>query len=276
MFLLTLIFISACSSNEIELSDKPIIAVSIVPQQTFVKAVCGDLTDVITMIPPGSSPENYEPDPRQIEKFGKASIYFSIGVPAEQSNILSNIESQKVISLQDEVASVYTDLIFESGERDPHIWLSPKRVKIMIEVIANVMSEIDKENKDIYISNANLYIQKLEDLDKAISSLFKNVKNKKIIVYHPAFQYIADDYSLEMYALEHHGKEATPQHMQKMIDLAKREGIKTIFCQDEIDGNQSEAFAEEIEGKTIRLAPLDADYIENMYEMAEAMAEAMK
>jgi zinc transport system substrate-binding protein len=35
--------------------------VSIVPEETFVKAVCGDAFDVLLMIPPGASPETYEP-----------------------------------------------------------------------------------------------------------------------------------------------------------------------------------------------------------------------
>jgi zinc transport system substrate-binding protein len=78
-----------------------------------------------------------------------------------------------------------------------------------------------------------------------------------------------------MYALEEEGKEATAEHLQDMIDLAKAENIKVIFYQEEIDSSQSKAFAEEIGGKTIQLSPLAADYIENLKNMAELMAEVM-
>jgi len=101
-------------------------------------------------------------------------------------------------------------------------------------------------------------------------------KAKKFIVYHPAFGYLADDYGLTMVALEQEGKEATPQQLEKIIDLAKKENIKAIFYQEEIDSSQSEAFAEEIGGKTIQLAPLAADYIGNLKNMAETMAEVMQ
>ena len=67
---------------------KPIIAVSIVPQASFVQAVCGDLVEVVTMIPPGASPETYEPTPISIENFSKAKVYFAVGVPTEENNIL--------------------------------------------------------------------------------------------------------------------------------------------------------------------------------------------
>ncbi len=255
---------------------KPVVAVSIVPEQTFVEAVCGDLVDIVTLVPPGSSPENYEPTVQQMEKFNDASLYFSIGVPTEEANILPNVGDVKVVSLQDEVADVYEDRTFESGERDPHIWLSPKRVKVMVEKIARKMSELDPENEDAYEKNASDYIAQLDEVDQEIKDALKGVESKKFIVYHPAFGYIADDYSLQMYSLEEEGKEATAGHLQDMIDLAKKENIKVIFYQEEIDSSQSEAFAEEIGGKTIQLSPLAADYIDNLKNMAQTMAEAMQ
>ena len=102
------------------------------------------------------------------------------------------------------------------------------------------------------------------------------MSNRKFIVYHPAFGYLAEDYDLTMYSLEEEGKEATPRHLADMIDLAKSENIKAIFYQEEIDSSQSKAFAEEIGGRTIQLSPLAADYIENLKAMAQLMAEVMQ
>lgn len=278
MIILSAIFLFGCSNNEQEnvKEDKPIIAVTIVPEQTFVEAVCGDQAEVVVLVPPGNSPENYEPTPMVIEKFSKASLYFSIGVPTEEANILPKATNIKTIALHDEVASIYDDRTFESGERDPHIWLSPKRAKVMVEVISREMGKLDEANKETYEKNAKAYIEKLDELDKEIKTSLDGVQNKKIIVYHPAFGYLADDYSLEMYALEEEGKESTAMHLQEMIDLAKKENIKAIFYQEEIDSSQSKAFAEEIGGKTVQLSPLAADYIENLKKMAETISEVMQ
>ena len=278
ILILSMMCLTGCSNEakKEEAEEKPVIAVSIVPEQTFVEAVCGDLVDIVTLIPPGSSPGNYEPTAQEMEKFSDSSLYFSIGVPTEEANILPNVGDVKVISLQDEVAGVYKDRTFESGERDPHIWLSPKRVKAMIDTIVSKMSEMDPENKETYEKNAANYIAQLDEVDREIKDALEGVESKKFIVYHPAFGYIADDYGLQMYALEEEGKEATAQHLQEMIDLAKAEDIKVIFYQEEIDSSQSEAFAEEIDGKTIQLAPLAADYISNLKKMAQTMAEAMQ
>lgn len=256
--------------------ERPVAAVTIVPQQTFVKAVCGDLAEVITLVPPGYSPESYEPTARQMERLSGAHIYFSIGVPVEKAGILQSMGNARVVSLEDEAALVYPDRTFDSGERDPHLWLSPKRVKVMIGVIAREMAALDPENKDVYSQNAKAYIKKLDELDGEILAALEGVVNRKFIVFHPAFGYLADDYGLTMYALEEDGKEATPRHLQQMIDLAKSENIKVIFYQEEMDSSQSRAFAEEIGGKTMQLAPLAADYIENLRKMAKAIAEVMQ
>ncbi|NLP29589.1 MAG: zinc ABC transporter solute-binding protein [Clostridiales bacterium] len=272
--LLTTNIFSCSINNPDELDQRPIVAVSIVPQKTFVEAVCEDLVEVITIIPPGYSPENYEPSSKQVEKLNDISIYFSIGVPAE-GKILSNIDNNRVVMLHEKVASVYPDLTFGSGERDPHIWLSPKRVKVMVEAIAEEMSKMDEENRDRYLSNAEKYLKELDDLNNKMSSILEDIDNRKFIVYHPAFQYLADDYNLEMYALEDEGKETTPRHLENMIDFAKGEDIKVIFYQEEIDSHQSKAFAEEINGIAIQLSPLAADYIESMTRMANVLSEVM-
>ena len=270
--------LAACSSGvtQEEIPDKKIIAVTIVPEKTFAEAVCGDLAEVVVMVPPGSNPENYEPTPQEMKLLEKSSLYFTIGVPTEEANILPEIGDIKTISLQDEVAKMYPDREFRSGERDPHIWMSPKRAEVMVETIAREMGKIDSKNKEIYNDHAQEYIKKLDLLDEDIADTLRDVKNKKFIVYHPAFGYLADDYGLQMYALEEEGKEATINHLQDMIDLAKEENVKVIFYQEEIDSSQSAAFAEEIGGKTMQLAPLAPDYIENLERMAEIMRETMR
>lgn len=271
VIVISLLFFSFKDSNE---NEKDIVAVAIVPEIEFVKAVAGDDFEIVTMIPPGASPENYEPTPLEKEKFEKSKIYFSMGVPTEENNILPNIsENTKLVKLDEEVRKYYEDLTFENGGRDPHIWLSPKRVEVMVAKIAESLSELKPENKEKYEENANKYIEELENVSSEINEILKNKENKKFVVYHPAFAYLADEFGLEMYALEEEGKEATAQSLQEKIDLAKAEGIKYIFYQAEIDSTQARAYAEEIGGQTMMLSPLAENYIENLEKMANLLTK---
>jgi len=278
LFVFSLLMASGCGTQQASESEgeKTIVAVTVLPQKAFVEAVCGDLAEVVTMVPPGNSPGNYEPTPMEMEAFSEAAVYFTIGVPTEEANILPEAEDMEIVDLAAKVAEVYPDREFGSGDRDPHIWLSPKRAKVMVEAIAETMSSLDAENAQTYQENAEAFIKEIDDADAEIKELFSGVRNKAFIVFHPAFGYFADDYGLGMYALEEDGKEATPQELQDMIDFAEAEDIKTIFTQAEIDSGQADAFAEEIGGEVVVLDPLSDDYIANLISMAQSIAGAMQ
>ncbi len=276
--ILVLLFISGCNINEKAVPEKPVIAVSIIPVRTFVKAICDNLVEVVTMVPPGHSPANYEPTPKEMTKLGKAKLYFAIGVPTETANILPKVEKTKgikIVKLQEEVSKVYPDREVAPGQRDPHIWLSPKRAKVMIELIALEMEQLDPKNTAEYRQNAQKYIVKLDELDKELQKTFENIRNNKFIAFHPAFGYFADDYGLKMYALEEQGKKATLQHLREMVDFARTENIKVVFYQTEISSKQAQTFADEIRGKTVELDPLSPNYIQNLKDMARIMSEVM-
>ena len=248
-------------------------AVTIVPQRNFVKAVAGDKSDVIVMIPPGYSPGNYAPRPSELTKFSEAQIYFSMGVPADVQNILPKVKQFnpdiKVVKLAEKVGQKYENRQFPSGSRDPHIWLSPQRVIYMIEIIKDELIKLDPANEDFYKNNAKNYIEKIRETDQRIREIIKDKNSKYMLVYHPSFGYFAEEYNLEMVSIEEGGKEATAKHLQEIIDFAKENNIKKIFYQAEIDSRQTEAISEEIEAELIKLDPLAEDYLDNLIEMAK-------
>lgn len=267
--------LSACGGkNNSGNNDKPIIAVSIAPEATFVQKICGDDMKIITMIPAGASAESYELKSREIRAFSKADIYFAIGVPAEENSILPSVsKNTKVVDLALAAREVHPDLMIGT-ERDPHIWLSPKRVQVMVSKIADELAAAYPEKAETYRKNAENYILELENLDNEIKNIFKE-KNGSFFVFHPAFGYFADDYSLKMYALEEEGRESTPKQLAALADIAKKENIKVIFCQAEASDRQAKAFADEIGGRVEILEPLSADYANNLKKMATLISEAM-
>lgn len=276
LFICTALLFSLLGCANQKKPDKKIIAVSIVPQTTFVEKICGDNFEIITMIPPGASAETFEPTIAEIADLNDASLYFAIGVPAEKNIILPSInDKDKIIELHTLVEKVYPPLLID-GERDPHLWLSPKRVITMVKEITSALCELDPDNAEEYTKNSESYCKELNELDGEIKALFNGKQSRKFMVFHPAFGYIAQDYSLTMLALEEHGKEADAKHLSEMADIAKAENITTIFYQAETSNRQAEAFAEEIDGSAVELSPLSPDYVNNMKRMAEAIAEAMK
>ncbi len=281
--------ISGCvPDNRIPEGEKMIIGTTIVPLKTLIEAVTGDLAEIEILVPPGASPESYEPSPAKISRLSRASVFFSIDLPPEAKLDREVFADTVFVDLADIVSEKLPDRYFdeESHEddteeeghrhtgRDPHIWLSPARAVIMVEAVAGEMKFLDPLNSETYDSNAAKYILKLEKLDNEISEKMNGLTMKKIIVFHPSLGYFADDYGLEMLALEDEGKEATAGHLTDMVDIARRDGISVIFTQAENAGMQPKVFADEIGGRVEVLEPLSGDYINNLYEIASKIVEA--
>lgn len=270
LLLLLSITLGACTTTTAD-NQKLSVAVSIVPEATFVSEVAGDLVDIITVIPPGFSPANYEPSAKMMEDLSNVDIYFTIGVPTESVTILPQMNDIYTVHLETYVSDRYPVRMFSEDSRDPHIWLSIKRVIAMVQKIVIELSILDPDHASVFETNGDHFINELNNVDQLLQTAFANVEQNKFIVFHPSYGYFAQDYNLDMISLEEEGKEATPQHLQEVIDMALLYDIKTVFYQAEIDSSQVQAFAEEIHGTMFMLDPLSSDYISNITEMANAI-----
>jgi len=281
------------------------VAVTIVPQIEMVEAIAGERVEVVAMIPKGFSPSNYAPSPSEMRAFNEASLYFSMGVPADMQNILPRAEEMtglKVVKLFEEIEADHPHRYFSGEEeheseeeadhsaeseedstdadhghshqegRDPHIWLSPARVESMVEIMRDQLIELLPDYKEEFMSNTEGYLEKLAAADQENKELLSPHQGEVILVYHPSFGYFTEHYGLEMMAIEEEGKEPGPRHLQEVIEDAAQKGIKNVFYQAEIDSRKTRAVAEELGGEIVQLNPLSENYIQNLKEMAEKMA----
>jgi len=249
---------------------------------------------VVVLIPPGGSHANYQPTPKQMTDLGDASVYFTIGVETEAANILPNMDGVNkdidIVHLEEIVDAIYPPRYFGDEEvtlpntedvassatdvgqvdehdhtgRDPHIWMSPKRVIIMIEAIRDKLIEIDPTNKVIYTDNAESYINNLKEVDNQMTETMTALPNKTFIIMHPSLGYFADDYGLEMLAIEEDGKATTAKRLESIIDFAKASDIKVVFYQAEFDSSQAKTLADEIGGETMELDIMSINYMDNL------------
>ena len=265
LILLSVFIFFACQKTSVERMNK--ITVSILPQKYFVKKITGSKFKINVMIPPGASPATYEPTPQQMKKLSQSILYFRIGyIPFEKSwmNKISAVNKKiKIIDTSDGV-----NLIKKGKGVDPHIWLSPKAVRIQVKNIYSVLTEVDPDNKNIYKKNYKNFLAEINLLDKKIKNILKNFKNIKFMVYHPAWTYFARDYDLKQIPIEIEGKSPSPAYLKKIIDIAKKENIKVIFVQSQFDTNSAEAIASEIKGKVVPLNPLAENWLDNMIKIA--------
>ena len=282
IFLLVSIVSCSAVAAENETENTLTVAVGIVPEATFVEAVAGELVDIVTMVPPGNSPANYQPTATEMQQLSDSAIYFTLQMPTEHANILPKVsefsKDVKIVDLKEAIAAVYPLLDLdvkshgkEGGSIDPHVWLSIKNAVVMVQIIADELAAVDAENADTYQANAADYIAELEALDGEIQEQLSGLTSRVFLIYHPAYGYFARDYDLTMLNIEIEGKQATAEELQSVIEKAKEENIKMVFYQAEFDDNQAIAVAEEIGGTVRKAAPLNPDYMQGLKDFANAL-----
>jgi zinc transport system substrate-binding protein len=283
------VFLVGCQKGVTQNKDKLDVIVSILPQKAFVTAVGRDHINVNELIPPGGSPETYEPKPSDLANVEKADIYFRIGyIPFEKSHadkFAGLNPNMKIIDTSTNVELRYFGKHEEEHEdeeseekhhhegADPHIWLSPILVKKQIDTIAETFSEIDPDNSAEYMKNAEDFKKELDDLHNELELKFKELKTDKLMVFHPAWGYFTAEYGLVQIAIEQDGKEPTAEQLHHLIDEARKENIKVIFVQSQFNKGIAESIAEEIGAVVVSINPLSENYINNLKNVATTITE---
>ena len=58
---------------------------------------------------------------------------------------------------------------------------------------------------------------------------------RSFIIYHPALGYFARDYGLNQLSIEFEGKNPSPAQIRKLVDIAQKEKINTVFVDKGFD-----------------------------------------
>jgi zinc transport system substrate-binding protein len=278
LFLFALV-ISSCNSgqNKKNSQEKPVVIVSILPQKTFVEKIAGDDFDVQVLVPHGASPESYSLLPSQLKDISRADVWFRNGYIgfelSWQDRVKELNRNMQVVDLSEGLDLIQEEEVHHGdhvhvGGIDPHIWLSPKLVKQMSGKITEILSGINPEKASEYKGNYMQFVKEIDQLDVNLRNALKGYKGKSFITFHPSLSYFARDYGLQQHSLESGGKEPTPQHMARVVELARKENIGVIYIQSEFDRDNARVFAEEIKGKVIEVRPLNPEWEENLREMA--------
>jgi len=256
--------------------------VSILPQKTFLKAIGGDHVNITVMVKPGSSPHTYEPKPSQMIDISKADIYLSIDVEFEKTWLPKFTNQNKNMQVFDVSKSITKKSISRHSHSkqpnkhkeslDPHIWTNTSNVKIIAKNILDALILVDKDNKNYYTNNYNNFIKKINKTKQTILTILKDIKpNSKFMVFHPAWQYFANEFNLVQMAIEIDGKSPKPKELIYILKEAKEENIKAIFTAPEFSTKTAKLLAKQLNIKVIPVSPLNPKWSKNLINLAIAI-----
>ncbi len=288
---------SACTPRGEEAGEEKLkVTVSIAPQRYFVERIGGERVAVNVMVEPGSSPATYEPRPEQLKALSDAVAYFHIGVAFEDVWLDRIAAANRDMMMVDTAAGIErrplpadhdheddgheeeaeADRDTAEGAPDPHIWVSPRLVKVQAENIYAALAELDPEHEAEYRANLDAFVADIEDLEAEIEATLAGVENDEFMVFHPAWGYFAADFGLEQIPIEVGGQEPSAQELAHLIEQAREKNIRVIFAQPEFRTSDAETIAEEIDGEVLLISPLAPDWLENLRRVAEAFAGVLE
>jgi zinc transport system substrate-binding protein len=280
IFLLPCLF--ECYNSKRQASSNQI-TVSVLPLKFFAEKIAGNDFHISVLVPPGSSAENFDPTPRDLVDISKSSMYITTGNFGFEKTLTDKLLTQnaeiKMIDVSKGMQLITNKNHLHNGKIcgsgvDPHIWLSPKMAKLMAKNVLDGVSLMYPQYTSTFNKNYQRLIANIDSMDASIQKSLLPYKNKKFIIYHPALAYFARDYGLSQVSMEVEGKEPTTQNLTKLVDLAKKENIHTIFIQKEFDINMAKSFAEEINAKIVEINALSPDWFENMDAITKSLIKS--
>lgn len=246
------------------------------------------------MVQPGASPATFEPLPAQLLKLDRTDIYMQSGVPFEKIwlprirknhpglefiDTLDGIELLPVENMDSltshadhEGSEAVTTHSHDHGQLDPHVWLSPALVKIQARAIYEALCEHDSVHVDEYRENMTIFQKDLDVLSREIQGVFDSIKNKNILVFHPAWGHFAHEFGLHQIAIESEGKEPGPRELVRITEYAREHGVQVIFVQSQFNTDIARAIADQIDAVVVPIDPLAEDYINNLSQVARKIA----
>lgn len=274
---------------------------SFYPMYFLASEIAGDKGSVISMVPAGAEPHDWEPTPKMVIELSKADMLIYNGAEMEPwiDKILPNINrgKTKIIDASGGIELLKSKKHEEEEEQngenqehgiyDPHIWVSPIRALQQAQTIYEALVEIDPENSEYYGKNMAELDSKLTKLDKDIRDASKSFKSNVIVVSHEAFGYFANDYWLEQIAIRgvNPQEEPSPSEMAELVRVCRDKDVKYIFFEKLTSPKLSETLAREVGAEILVLndaAGLNEediksgkDYISVMYENLENLKKAL-
>jgi len=207
--------------------------------------VGGSKVSVVSLMPPGSDPHEFQPTPSDLARASSARLILASGKGLETylGKLQDNLApGQEILEVGRKVPSIKisaSDELFvccpahSSGGIDPHWWHSVSAMKRAVRIVKDEFSRVDPANAGVYSANADAYTARLTQLDSWVKQQFSAIprKSRKLCTSHLAFGYLCRDYGFEALPIQGLSRERdpSPQYLADSIFAIRKENIPAAF-----------------------------------------------
>lgn len=256
-----------------------LVSASISPLAHLVAAVGGERVEVNLIIPPGADPHFFEFSPSLLQKISRSRAVFIIGLGLETfiEPMIATVKSEvPVFEVNPGIE------VIQNTHPNPHIWLSPKNIPLIVQNIAHGLTSIDSAGERYYKSQAEKIAQAFQQLDQWFTQEVASLSTLDFCASHPAWSYLARDYGLNQVATleEGHGKDPTPRRLKEIIDLMRAKKVRVILVSPLESDKVARIVAQETGATILYLDPIGqfpaGSYLDLMRENLQKIVEVLK
>lgn len=250
---------SASAPVRVAAAAEPLNVVVTLPVlKDWVQQVGGAHVRVVSLMTGYESEHTYSPKPSDLVAVRKAALLFEVGAGLEVW-VSSLVKNAGNASLQVVTTSKDIPLIHDQPESagdarghehqagNPHVWLDPSSAATMVQHIANAMAAADPAHAADYRAHTATYLQTLARVQEETLGRLKQLPNRAVIVHHPAWPYFAHRYELRIAGtiLTQPGGEPSARHLQSLIETIKRDHIRVIISEVQLNQKVPQLLARE-------------------------------
>ncbi len=231
------------------------VVASFYPVAEAAARVGGDAVTVVNLTPAGAEPHDLELTPRQRDQIDDARVVVVMGRGFQPA--------VEAAAAQRDGATVelLRRLPVSGGKKlDPHVWLDPELMSRIVDEIAAAFAKAAPSRRATFERNATAYRAELAALDDEFRSGLEHCERQVIVTAHEAFGYLARAYGLRQLGVAGIAPDAEPdaRRLAELADLARRQGVTTIFTETLVSPRIAETLAREAGGlRTEVLNPLE-------------------
>ena len=265
-------------------TDRPTVVVTTNILGDVVENLVAGEVDVITIMPAGADPHDFQASAQQVAEIGDADVLIVNGAGFEEGLLdvidaaegdgvpvfeaISAVETIEFGAGSDEHGDEDDHEVEEDHEdenehadehdhdgADPHFFTDPARMAQAADAIAEfLLANVDGVDAGSLSSSADAFVAELEALDTEVADTLASIDEERrvLVTNHDSLGYFAESYGFEIAGtVIPSGSTADGGSAEELADLAaliEAEGVSAIFAETTVSDELAQTLAAEVGG----------------------------
>ena len=237
---------------------KPLVVATIYPLWEFARQVAGDRAEVVSLVPAGIEPHDWEPAPRDVSQVRRAAVFVHTGTNLDgwAEKLLADLTERRGVVVN---ARGGLSVLTVGGITDPHVWLDPTLARVQVLAIAGGLEQADPAGRAVYSDNAKAFVARLDALDLEFAAGLAECARREVVTSHAAFAYLARRYRLTQVPVMGISPEAepSPADLAAIVRTARRLKVTHVFYETLVSPRLAETLSRELGATPLPLNPIE-------------------